>query len=665
MALIQCGMVLLATTLVASHPDAAPRRTVHGQPSVTYSAQQVESYFTQEQLDYIRPGFKIKLESLNDVAPGKKPVVVVSYSDDLDQPLDYAGKSTPGALSISFILAWYDAQGRQYTAYTTRTRSGVTNPSADQNGQWVHQLGRSTYTFGTTLPASMDLTKTHTLGIYGRRSTNAIVGKDYYADNINYDFRPDGKAVTETWAAMDVEKTCNNCHDPLAFHGGTRRTVKNCVLCHTPQIAKDATTGNTFDFKVMVHKIHMGKELPSVVAGGKYGFGTTLDFSTVAYPQDIRNCQNCHDPKASEGYIWYARPSRKACGSCHDTIDWVTGANHVAGPQLDDRSCAACHIPEGDTEFDMSVKGAHTIPTKSNQLQGLALTVQSITNTAPGLKPTVTFKLTDKKGAFVDPSKLARSRFLLGGPTTDYMKSLREDVKGATCAGSGICTFVFTTAVPSDATGTWTLSADYYRSVTIDNHSEKGLAVREAGLNPILDFPVTDAKAVSRRIITDTAKCNKCHDVLALHGGQRFKVEECAICHAPNATAPSVTSQPDESIHFKWMVHRIHTGEELTHDYSIGGTSYNEVLYPGDRRNCMACHVTGSYHLPLPESAQPTITKRDFYTPMQPAAAACLSCHDTKYAAAHVYTNTAPFGESCASCHGDSSEFAVDKVHAR
>ena len=39
------------------------------------------------------------------------------------------------------------------------------------------------------------------------------------------------------------------------------------------------------------------------------------------------------------------------------------------------------------------------------------------------------------------------------------------------------------------------------------------------------------------------------------------------------------------------MIHRIHTGEELTQDYTIygyGGTPYNfnEVLYPGDRRNC-------------------------------------------------------------------------------
>ena len=55
---------------------------------------------------------------------------------------------------------------------------------------------------------------------------------------------------------------------------------------------------------------------------------------------------------------------------------------------------------------------------------------------------------------------------------------------------------------------------------------------------------------------------------------------------------------------------------------------------------------------------------------MGPAAAACLSCHDSKDAAAHAYLNTTDFGgegtfEACATCHGPNSEWSVDKVHAR
>jgi len=676
MALLQCGLAIMAAVNVAvpSHPVGnAARRLQSVQPPHVYAVTEAEHYLTAEQIGYIRPGFNIKLNSLTNVGPGKKPVVDVTYTDDMDQPLDYLGKATPGPLSISFILAWYDGSARQYTSYTTRTRSGVTMPSADQGGTWTHiELGHSKYTFGTTLPAGMDVTKTTTLGIYGRRTLTPIIGKDYYANNINYDFRPDGGVVVDTWAAMDIDKTCNNCHDPLAAHGGTRRTTKNCVLCHTPQIPNDATTGNTFDFKVMIHKIHRGENLPSVVAGGKYGFGADTDFSTVAYPQDIRNCTTCHDPKAAEGYIWYSRPSRKACGSCHDNIDWVTGDNHVAGPQADDKACASCHIPQGESEFDASIKGAHTIPTKSAQLKGLKMQILSVTGAAPGAKVTVTFKVTNGDGSAVAPSSLNSLNILLGGPTTDYTTNIRQSATKATASGDA-WVYTFTAPIPADAVGSWTASADVYRNITIDNHTDTGLSVREAGVNPIYTFAVTDAQPKARRTSVDLAKCNDCHETLALHGGQRFKIEECVICHNPVADDASVRpadAGEDESISMQRMVHRIHTGEELSQTFTVYGrggslNNYNEVRYPGDRRDCIACHVTGAYTVPLPDDVIPTITKRDYYTPMQPTAAACLGCHDSKPAAIHAYTMTTVLGESCEVCHSNDAEFSVDQVHAR
>jgi hypothetical protein len=42
------------------------------------------------------------------------------------------------------------------------------------------------------------------------------------------------------------------------------------------------------------------------------------------------------------------------------------------------------------------------------------------------------------------------------------------------------------------------------------------------------------------------------------------------------------TGATAESYSFQWMVHKIHTGEELTGDYVLGGTSFKEVLYPGE-----------------------------------------------------------------------------------
>jgi len=680
MAFLPCGLALLASgsILVASHTPV--RHLDRGGGAPGYSAQQLEAYLTPQQVEYIRPGLKLTLNSIT-IPDDRRPVVDVSFVDDMDQPLDRAGKVTPGAISISFILAYYNPQARDYVAYTTRTQtSPITGQSAvqastDSGGTWEDLgLGRARYRFKTALPADFDRTKTHTLGVYATRNLTSILGKNYYA-NLLYDFRPDGQAVTAKWDGFSTA-TCNSCHDPLAAHGGARREVKLCVLCHNATQSLDPDTGNTVEFRVMVHKIHMGKDLPSVKAGTPYkliGFNQLVfDFSTVAFPQDIRNCTTCHKG-TSEAHIWFANPSRAACGSCHDNVNWQTGEGHVAGPQPNDQACASCHIPEGESEFDASVKGAHVVPTKSKQLRGLAMEILAVTNTAPGQKPTVTFRITNKDdGSVVAPASLTSLNLHLGGPTRDYASYVTENAKGASFNGD-TAVYTFNYALPADAQGTWAVTADAYRNVTIDDHTTTGLTLREAAFNPLVYFAVTDAQAVARRQVVDLANCDTCHDQLALHGGQRFRIEECVLCHNPNKDDRGrrpADKLPPESVSFVYLVHKVHRGEELTREYTVYGFgnvphNYNEVRYPGDLRNCLACHKTGTYQLPLPQGLLPTQAPRDFYTPIPPESTACLACHDTAYAAAHAYVNTAPFAEACAACHGNNAEFAVDKVHAR
>jgi len=682
MAILQCGLVLLASgsILVSSHTSSPIRHLARSTPAQGYSAQQLEAYLSPQQVEYIRPGLKITVNSIT-IPEDRRPVVDVSFVDDMDQPLDRAGKVTPGAVSISFVLAYYNPQARDYVAYTTRTQTSpitgqsAVQASADSGGTWEDvALGRARYRFRTALPANFDATKTHTLGIYATRNLTSILGKNYYA-NVLYDFRPDGQAVTAKWEGF-ATATCNSCHDPLQAHGGARREVKLCVLCHNSTQSLDPDTGNSGEFREMVHKIHRGRDLPSVRAGHPYQFigfnQMVFDYSTVAYPQDIRNCTSCHQG-TSEAHIWYTRPSRAACGSCHDNINWVTGEGHVAGPQANDQACASCHIPEGESEFDVSIKGAHTIPSKSKQLRGLKMEILAVTNTAPGQKPTVTFRLTNlDDGSPVAPASLNSLNLHLGGPTADYATYVTESARGASFNGD-TAVYTFNAALPANAQGTWTVAADAYRNVTIDNHTETGLTLREAAQNPVYSFAVTDTQARPRRSVVALANCNSCHDQLALHGGQRFKIEECVICHNPNkndsARRPA-DKQPPESVDFKYLIHKIHRGEELTRDFTVYGFgntphNYNEVRYPGDLRNCQKCHQAGTYQLPLPQGLLPTQAPRDYYSPLPPESAACLSCHDTAYAAAHAYVNTAPFAEACAACHGKNSEFSVDKVHAR
>jgi OmcA/MtrC family decaheme c-type cytochrome len=195
--------------------------------------------------------------------------------------------------------------------------------------------------------------------------------------------------------------------------------------------------------------------------------------------------------------------------------------------------------------------------------------------------------------------------------------------------------------------------------------------VRDATVNPVFSFPVTGELEPRRMIVADD-KCNTCHNALALHGGQRVTTGGCVACHQPGADDAEVRPAdqlPAQSIHFKWLIHRLHRGEELTQDFTVYGFrssvhNYNEVVFPGLLNYCEACHEPGTYSVPVAEGALPTITERDYYSPMLPAAAACLACHDNVDAAAHAFVNTAVFGESCGTCHGEDKEFDVVKVHA-
>ena len=213
---------------------------------------------------------------------------------------------------------------------------------------------------------------THRIGIYGSRNLTDFDLGTQYASTV-YDFVPNGSKVAAP-AMSSAPPSCNNCHDQLSFHGGSRRGVELCIMCHTPQTT-DSGSGNTVDFKVFIHKLHRGSNLPSVVAGGKYqieGFGNVYtDYSTVefpAYPEPADgtlNCQSCHDPKsgAAQANAWLTNPTRAACGSCHDDVNFASGKNHAGRCRRSTTSSApSATSPRARLEFDASIMGAHTIP---------------------------------------------------------------------------------------------------------------------------------------------------------------------------------------------------------------------------------------------------------------------------------------------------------------
>jgi OmcA/MtrC family decaheme c-type cytochrome len=183
-----------------------------------------------------------------------------------------------------------------------------------------------------------------------------------------------------------------------------------------------------------------------------------------------------------------------------------------------------------------------------------------------------------------------------------------------------------------------------------------------------------DGSAVAaRKQVVSMAKCNACHGYLAFHGDQRNTIEDCVTCHNPNETDVArrpANQMPAQTVDFKTMIHRIHTGAELEHEYTIYGFGniphdMTEFGYPGLRQNCDACHVNNSQQLPLRSGMLPVKDPRGLLDPMGPETAACTSCHSSTYAKSHALANTTRLGESCATCHGPNADFSVNRAHAR
>jgi len=693
-----CGILAVITAALAMTGTANP----------PFTKRDKAYYLTQAEADFVRPGITVRITSAQIASDGTIQAKF-TVTDPKGAPLDIDGVQTMGTLEVGLVAAVLPAGKSQYVAYTTspKTANGQTAVQAAYDKGGTFQPGDPgvyTYTFGTKAPQGFDRSATHSIGIYAERDLTDQ-GLGFSGIDDVYTFVPGGGTVTHV---RDIvrEATCNNCHDRMSGHGGSRTKVLMCVLCHTPQTV-NPDTGNTMDFPVMIHKIHAGASLPSVQAGGKYAIihrGQANDFSTVVYPADTRRCRTCHDPNsgATQADGWL-KPNRAACGACHDDVNFATGQNHVDLPEPDDNQCSDCHIAKGELEFDASIMGAHTVPTESALLPGVAVDVLSVTNGLPGKQPTVTFKLVDGSGKgipldqmTVDPNAV---HLILAGPASDYGYIsfgpdaqqgyvLEDPTTTGTCASDGTCVYQFTHAIPATATGTYAIGIEATRLAILLPGTKKEQDVEYGTANKVFYFSVDGSPVAPRRTVVDTANCNKCHVALAAHGQNRNRAELCVLCHNPSLTDaatratspnPADLAQPPQAVNFNLMVHRIHTGENLK---AQGATyvevshrgrhvDFSDVRYPvqgpdgsvGDTRKCDVCHVNGSEQN-LPMGLNQVTDPQGLLNPVGPVTSACSGCHVTKPAASHALSETTTLGESCTTCHSAAADFNVSKVHA-
>jgi OmcA/MtrC family decaheme c-type cytochrome len=586
--------------------------------------------------------------------------------------------------------------------------------------------GVYTYKFATNLTQNPEIpydgSLPHRVGLEIRIGSPTIP-----ANNAVMTFNPvTGVPIAESGREIVDNDTCNACHDNLVFHGGARFDLQYCVMCHD-SYSHDAQTGNTIDLKVMIHKIHSGATLPSVQAGGIYGiFGngnSFNDFGHVVYPQDKRNCTTCHEegdadtPQASN---WRLTVNRTTCSSCHDNVDFATGANH-GGIAATDETCTACH---GPTSGVLSVQVAHQIPEQVAAAK-FAYEVLEVADTTPGEFPTVTIRVVDPtngnapydikaaNGPFqnssaslaVDIAFSTRPDFTNTGsgsatPTTGTpAQPIRIDFKANAVpnpAFPGSFMATSTVPIPAGATGSGTALIEGRPAVDVNGDGTlERLAVTSTGMA----FAITDAEPVPYRQVVDIAKCNDCHQQLTLHGESRTgNAELCATCHNPNATDISrrvagtqceeVTGTlDDESIDLKRMIHAIHAGEIAGYKvcgFNSTGYDFSHVKYPGKLQNCEGCHLPDTYYPPDSTLAIATTIDAgpDRSTPagdlaITAGSAACSACHTSATARQHMELNGGSFTavkaadstvpaapiETCGNCHGPGKPADVKITH--
>ena len=577
--------------------------------------------------------------------------------------------------------------------------------NSESNGTLLNNLdGTYRYTFATNVMAvtspiavSWQPTLTHRLGVQ-------ISGGELPVANASYDWRPSDGATTGL-VARDIVQTasCNECHSKLALHGGGRIDTKLCVTCHNPGTT-DANSGNTVDFKVMIHKIHRGEFLPSVEAGGEYaiwGFGDTKhDYSDVVHPQDIRNCTKCHDAAdaaTSQGGNWDTQLSVEACGSCHDDVNFATGAGHTSGNIVaQNGECTICHSNESN--FAPTPAEAHAIPQKSAGTNFM-LNIISVTNSAPGQFPVITYEVTNPNDGNArynimnggDPVWSNGSvSILLGWNNGDHTNVGNTATSATSAPASSIslngkaASTNNNLAPTANADGTFTVTSQ--RAVPASGVTGSGVAgmiARAAGdLNgdgdytdaddriPIKSvvkyFAITDATAVARRSVVDIVnQCDDCHDQLTLHGDSRTdEPQVCVICHNPRNTdiarrPADPTTTPDglkeQSVDFKRMIHGIHASAKRESPFVVYGFGnsvhdFSAVRFPGVLNNCRICHKPETFTLPLAstvlattvDSGSSRISQTDDLV-TTPTSVVCSTCHDTAVAQTHMEQNGAQF----------------------
>ena len=165
-------IILLAVTVAAA--DTVGRKPIRDY----YDSHQRAYFLDPAAVEFVRPGLTITVKSAA-IANDGTITATFSVTDPSGLPLDMAGVTTPGAISLSFLAATIPHGQEQYVSYMTRAATGAVIPSTNQpaadSGGTTTPLGSGQYTYTfKTKATGFDPTATQTIGIYGSRNLTTI-----------------------------------------------------------------------------------------------------------------------------------------------------------------------------------------------------------------------------------------------------------------------------------------------------------------------------------------------------------------------------------------------------------------------------------------------------------------------------------------------------------
>ena len=180
--------------------------------------------------------------------------------------------------------------------------------------------------------------------------------------------------------------------------------------------------------------------------------------------------------------------------------------------------------------------------------------------------------------------------------------------------------------IPAAATGTGAVALEGHPAA---DDGTGNFNVQVPVNSEVAYFAITGELKPRRQVVDVPTKCDRCHDVLNVHGNNRNNNGQlCVLCHNPSNTdvaqrpkdagtglplVSPVDGKTEESIDFKRLIHGIHAASKTNFDgtqahgfrekglviYGFRGSvnDFSHVRFPGVLSKCETCHLPDTYTL--------------------------------------------------------------------